>query len=116
MIGYKDEFSFEKRLEESTKVKKKYFNRVPCIVEKSSKCFKINEIDKRKFLVPQDLNMGQFIYIIRKRLKVAPQEAIFIFVNDSIPPSSSTIAEIYNKQKDQDGFLYFRYSSENTFG
>ena len=116
MISYKDEFSFEKRLDESTKVKNKHSDRIPCIVEKCHKCHKISSIDKKKFLVPNDLTMGQFIYIIRRRLKISPQEAIFIFVNDSIPSSSSSISEIYSKHKDLDGFLYFRYSSENTFG
>ena len=116
MISYKDEYTFEKRLEESSKIKTKHVDRIPCIVEKCPKCSHINEIDKRKFLVPIDLTMSQFVYIIRKRLKVSPHEAIFIFVNNSIPPSSSSILELYNKQKDLDGFLYFRYSSENTFG
>ena len=117
MNSFKDEFSFEKRLEESNKVLKKYSNRIPCIVEKKfQKCNKINTIDKKKFLVPNDLTMGQFIYVIRKRLKLSPQEAIFILVNNAIPPSSSTISHIYNTQKDPDGFLYFQYSSENTFG
>ncbi len=116
MNCFKDEFSFEKRLEESNKVLNKYLNRIPCIVEKCQKCSKINMIDKKKFLVPKDLTMGQFIYVIRKRLKISPQEAIFIFVNNTIPPSSSTISHIYNTQKDPDGFLYFQYSSENTFG
>ena len=116
MNSFKDEFSFEKRLEESNKVLNKHSDRIPCIVEKCQKCKKINTIDKKKFLVPKDLTMGQFIYVIRKRLKILPHEAIFIFVNNTIPPSSCTISHIYNIHKDQDGFLYFRYSSENTFG
>ncbi len=28
---------------------------------------------------------GQFIYVIRKRIKLDPEKAIFIFVNDTIP-------------------------------
>ena len=26
--------------------------------------------------------MGQFVYVIRKRIKLAPEKAIFIFVDD----------------------------------
>ena len=116
MNSFKDEFTFEKRLEESNKVLDKHPNRIPCIVEKCPKCNKVATIDKKKFLVPCDLTIGQFIFVIRKRLKISPHEAIFIFVNNTIPPSTSTISEIYNKYKDLDKFLYFLYSSENTFG
>jgi GABA(A) receptor-associated protein len=35
--------------------------------------------------VPADLTVGQFIYVIRKRVKLDPDKAIFIFVNDTIP-------------------------------
>ena len=29
-------------------------------------------IDKKKYLVPSDLTVGQFVYVIRKRIKVGP--------------------------------------------
>ena len=31
------------------------------------------------------MSTGQFIYVIRKRIKLDPEKAIFIFVNDTIP-------------------------------
>ena len=31
-------------------------------------------------------------------------------------PGNSLIAEIYENEKDNDGFLYVTYSGENTFG
>ena len=34
------------------------------IVEKSPKA-RVNDVDKKKYLVPADLTVGQFIYIIR---------------------------------------------------
>ena len=76
----------------------------------------MTEIDKHKYLVPTDLTCGQFIYIIRKRLNLPPEKAIFLVVNGSIPPISSSILELYDKNKNEDGFLYFSYMSENVFG
>ena len=76
----------------------------------------IMDIDKRKYLVPSELTVGQFIYVIRKRIKIAPEEAIFLFINDTLPPSSSLISQVYKENKDQDGFLYMVYSGESTFG
>ena len=47
----------------------------------------IPDIDKKKYLVPGDLTAGQFVYVIRKRIKLSPEKAIFIFVNNILPPT-----------------------------
>lgn len=31
--------------------------------------------------------MGQFVYVIRKRIKLSPEKAIFIFVKNVLPPT-----------------------------
>ena len=68
-------------------------------------------------LVPDDLVMGQFMHVIRRRLKLDPAKAIFLFINNRVMPSTSeTLAAIYHEHKDADGFLYITYSGENTFG
>lgn len=33
--------------------------------------------------------MGQFVYVIRKRIKVSPEKAIFMFVKNVLPPTGS---------------------------
>lgn len=40
-----------------------------------------------RYLVPADLTVGQFVYVIRKRIKVSPEEAIFMFVKNVLPPT-----------------------------
>ena len=112
---FKQEFDFETRKCESQRIKEKYQDRIPIIVEKSCKS-DIADIDKKKYLVPMDLTLGQFIYIIRKRIKINPEKALFLFVNGKIPSTSQLISTIYNENKDEDGFLYIMYSGENTFG
>ncbi len=47
----------------------------------------IPDIDKRKFLVPNDITIAQFMWIIRKRIQLAPEKAIFLFVNKTMPLS-----------------------------
>ncbi|CAF3965804.1 unnamed protein product [Rotaria magnacalcarata] len=76
----------------------------------------IPEIDKRKFLVPSDITIAQFKWIILKRIQLAPEKAIFLFVNKTIPTTSATLGEIYAEHKDEDSFLYMAYAGENTFG
>jgi len=106
---------FEKRLDEATRIKARYPDRIPVIVEKN-KSSNIIDIDKCKFLVPKDLTVGQFVYVIRKRIKLEPEKAIFIYVNNILPPTSSLINSIYEEHKSKDGFLWISYSGENTFG
>ncbi len=115
-MDFKKEFSFEKRKEESNRVITKFDNRIPLIIQRSNYCQNISKIDKRKYLVPYNLSLGQIIYVIRKRIKLDSSSALFIFINNKLLPTSSLIYNIYNEYKDEDGFLYIYYSSEETFG
>ncbi|KAJ3153899.1 ubiquitin-like protein atg8 [Geranomyces variabilis] len=112
---FKDDHPFENRKAEADKIRLKYPDRIPCIVEKAEKS-DIDQIDKKKYLVPCDLTIGQFVWIIRKRIKLSPEKAMFIFVNNVLPPTASMLSQVYQEHKDDDGFLYIVYSSENTFG
>ena len=112
---YKKEKSFEERLSESTKIMEKHPDKTPIIVSKSNKC-KLNNIDKNKYLVSNDMTLTQFIYTIRKRINLDSSQALFFFVNHIVPNNSDIIGELYKLHKDSDGFLYLTYSAENTFG
>ena len=60
-------------------------------------------------MVPADLTVGQFVYVIRKRIKLSPEKAIFIFVDEVLPPTAALMSSIYEEHKDEDGFLYITY-------
>lgn len=47
----------------------------------------------------QDLTVGQFVYVIRKRIKLAPEKAIFIFVDDILPPTAALMSAIYEEHQ-----------------
>ena len=113
---YKNNYSFQQRLNESKRVLLKYPDRIPVICEKLQNQKDLPDIDKYKYLVPYDLTLGQFIYIIRQRLKLQPDEAMFLFANNKLMSINHTIMNIYYYEKDPDGFLYIKYSKENTFG
>lgn len=44
-----------------------------------------------RYLVPADLTVGQFVYVIRKRIKVSPEKAIFMFVKNVLPPTGEAV-------------------------
>lgn len=60
--------------------------------------------------MPADLTVGQFVYVIRKRIKLSPEKAIFIFVDEVLPPTAALMSSIYEEHKDEDGFLYITYA------
>lgn len=76
----------EKRKAEAERIRAKYPDRVPVICEKADRS-DIPDIDKKKYLVPADLTVGQFQYVIRKRIKLAPEKALFVFCANTIPPT-----------------------------
>jgi GABA(A) receptor-associated protein len=112
---YKQEHTFEKRKAEGEKIRRKYPDRIPVIVERAPKA-KVAELDKKKYLVPADLTVGQFYFLIRKRIALRPEDALFFFVNDVIPPTSVTMGTLYQEHKDEDQFLYMAYSDESVYG
>ncbi|ELK31777.1 Gamma-aminobutyric acid receptor-associated protein [Myotis davidii] len=91
---YKEEHPLEKRRSEGEKIRKKYPDRVPVIVEKAPKA-RIGDLDKKKYLVPSDLTVGQFYFLIRKRIHLRAEDALFFFVNNVIPPTSATMGQLY---------------------
>ncbi len=114
-FDFKRDHSFAARKEEATRVRNKYPDRIPVICQKAKQC-DMPDIDKHKFLVPEDLTVGQFMYVVRRRMEVSEEKAIYLFVNNTIPPTSVLMQGIYQENKDEDGFLYVVFSSENTFG
>lgn len=115
MSVFKSKNTFEKRKLESTNIINKYPERIPIIVEKYSTC-KLKNIDKSKYLVPKDMTMGQFVYIIRKRINLDSSQSLFVSVNGCLTSSCERVQDVYSSKKDEDGFLYVVYTSENTFG
>ncbi|XP_027331723.1 autophagy-related protein 8i-like isoform X1 [Abrus precatorius] len=113
--SFKQEFSFDERRKESECIVVKYPDRVPIIIEKYSRT-DLPELDKKKYLVPRDMSVGQFIHILSSRLRLNPGKALFIFVKNTLPQTASLMNSIYESYKDDDGFLYMCYSSEKTFG
>ena len=105
----------ETRLADSKRLHQKYPDRC-CIVVGKNDSSDIPDIERHKFLVPNHLTVGQFIYIIRSRIECDANKALFLFINGKIPPTSQSISLVYDSNKEEDNFLYVTYSGENTFG
>lgn len=112
---FKKKYTLEERLQETKRIREKYPDRIPIIIEKSANST-VPDINKNKYLVPKEITIGQFIYIIRKRIELSQDKAIFLFLNDNIPATSNVLEQLYEEYKDEDNFIYFTYAGEATFG
>ena len=111
---FKDSHDFEDRKEESDRIRAKYPSRIPVIVEPYD--HNVPMIDRKKFLVPDDLSFANFMYVIRKRIQLNNEISLYLFVNGKLMNSGNLLSSIYDIYKDKDGFLYVVYSTEATFG
>ena len=106
--------NIEEKQKYALRLLKKYPNNIPIILKKSG--INTPDIDKTKFIVPRDMQVSQFIYSIRKRIKLREEQAIYIFFRGELVNTASTMYEVYENHKSDDDILYGFYSLENTFG
>lgn len=53
----------------------------------------------------------------RNRLRISSTQAFYLIVNNkSMASMSKTLTEVYRENKDDDGFLYVTYASQEMFG
>ncbi|EGB05062.1 hypothetical protein AURANDRAFT_70347 [Aureococcus anophagefferens] len=122
-MSFKFDHPLDRRKSEAERIRAKYPDRIPVICEKADRS-DIPDIAKKKRAPAPGASRERaragrarrFIYVIRKRIKLPPERAIFIFVDNVIPPTAALMSTVYEVQKDEDGFLYITYSGENTFG
>jgi GABA(A) receptor-associated protein len=85
----------------------KHKDRVPIIVKNNNE----------KYLIKKELQMSEFMVVLRKKIKIDSKKAIFIFVgNGVLVPMHLKMGELHNIYHDPDMLLYITYKLENTFG
>jgi len=96
----------------------KYPDRIPIVL--SSKTYlKDNPL---KFIVPYDLTITKFMVLLRTKIELNPEEAIFLFVKDMetkqdiMIQSSATMELLYAQYKDKDLLLNIFFEKEAVFG
>lgn len=73
-------------------------------------------VKTHKFLTPDHLTLAGFIDHLRTKNSISSERGLYIFINNKIPQLSSTLVEVYSKEKDEDGMLYITIRDENVFG
>lgn len=111
---FRSKFSFDERVKKFSDIKRKYPSKLPLIVEARKES--LLNLEQNKYLLEPDMTIGNFVYILSRRLKLKPEEALFIFINNKIYPTETYVSTLYKTEKDEDGFMYCTISTEDTFG
>ena len=110
------EKSIEERKRECNNILEKYPDRICVYIEKNKNCKDIEDLEKKKYLIPKTLSASQFIFTIRSKLQIPKNKALFFYVKNNLINGSFYMNELNNKYKNEDGFLYINYTSEACFG
>jgi len=114
--SYRKTVPFEERKIKASLILKQHADRIPVVVECSQELQIIHPLKKNKFIVPFELTLAQFMFVIRKHMKLEATHAIFVFINNKLHPTTAMMGELYANEKDADGFMYLCVFQESTFG
>ena len=97
-------YSFFERTGETSRIMKRYPDRFPVICEKNIYDVTCPDIDKHKYLVPYNITVGQFMYVIRKQIRLPSSDTLFMFVGSerTILSPNTEMSEAYYRFRNID--------------
>ncbi len=114
---YKNDHNLEERKNESSRILREYQNRLPIICELAPQS-QLPPLKKTKYLVPSDMTINQFLFIIRRSIDLNQGLALYLFTSDKkTVTGNKTIMDLYGNHKDkEDNFLYLYCDCELIYG
>ncbi|XP_026878527.1 microtubule-associated proteins 1A/1B light chain 3C [Electrophorus electricus] len=117
MMPFKQRKCLATRKDEVCTIRSKFPNKLPVIVERYVQEKQLPLLDKTKFLVPQELTMGQFLCLLRSKIALEATQALYLLISGkNMCSMTASMAEVYAQHRDADGFLYMSYASQDMFG
>lgn len=111
----KNEFNDSEKIiikKEVDLIKEKYPEYIPILVRSKN-----IGLTQYKYLVNGEVTISQFMSIIKKKITLKSYEAMFLFINNTIPQGSCLLNEMYKLHKDNEiDMLIITVCKENTFG
>tara|TARA_B100001964_G_scaffold43024_1_gene47805 strand:- start:462 stop:791 length:330 start_codon:yes stop_codon:yes gene_type:complete len=95
---------------------KKHPNKVPLVIHHDK-----NKKKLHKFIIPSDSSIMDLLYIVRKRVNLDSEQALYIYVNapngkSNLLPTNLILSSVYEENKLDNGLLHLIYAEENVFG
>ncbi|CDW74534.1 UNKNOWN [Stylonychia lemnae] len=114
---FKQRNPLDKRVKWAEQALEQYPHKYPLIIERAADQSKIIELTNPKFLMPKVFKVSEVQTIIRKKLQLTREQNIFLLANGKhIMKQDQTLMQVYDRHRDDDGFLYIQYALEQTMG
>ena len=68
-------------------------------------------------MMPKNFTIGEVLAVLRQRLDLSKEEGLVLFAKERYMLRPNThLEEVYDRYRDEDGFLYLVYAEENIYG
>ena len=111
--------SMEQRRSDNDRMQKFYPNSIQVVLQSKS-IF----LDRSKYLVPNNLTIGQFLFYLRQKISVNTNKGLYLFVEQIdkdektmstyLPQTGNTLEMVYTNWRHIDGYLYMFIEQEST--
>lgn len=113
-----EQYTYEERLRMSNKILEKYKESCPMVYIRTDKNINPKNL---KLVVSEKSSIRALLRELKKQfININAKESLILMVKEKdryiAVKVDSTVLEIYNKYKNNDGFLYFTIAKENCFG
>lgn len=117
-IKYIESLSFDDRKKKFNSLMAKFPDKIPVILEKSKTDKYLPKMEKTKLLLSYEMTISNILQLLKKNINITQNTAVYIMVSNKniMLSGSQNISSIYNQHKNNDGFLYLEYCTENVFG
>lgn len=106
----------QERIKNSKNIIQNSPGKVPVIIEKNNLSKDIPEI-LMKTVISRNERIATIFCLLKKNLKLSGNQALFLIANGKIQLTMEMeLGKVYEDYKDDDGFLYLTYSSEEVYG
>uniref|UniRef100_A0A7E4UW56 Autophagy-related protein n=1 Tax=Panagrellus redivivus TaxID=6233 RepID=A0A7E4UW56_PANRE len=116
-VSYKEKLPFCCRKSEAQNYKNHHEDMIPIICERFHHEKRIPPLPNCQFLLPKHATVGQLQALIKRNLGDFAGMAVYLLIaNEFLPCLTENLSQLYRDHRDQDGFLYISYSSEDSYG
>jgi len=104
----------DSRKREAIRFKETVPGKIPLFVDRKDES-KLPFLKKRRYLVPKNIYMADFIGTIHQKLDLPQETKLVMFVGDDTEPQAEDVKleQVYEEKKSEDEFLYVKYSSRD---
>ena len=109
--------SLEQRKKDCAKIMSIYPNKIPVVIDKNPNFPNSVNITKNKLIISEDFTVSELLKtIIQKYLPINSEQDITLYVTPANIPISASgdMKTFYKTYKDEDGFLYLKYSTKTS--